>query len=142
MMKQEFESLIGKQVSDKDYEMIDRVYTFHPAISEVEGKKQIVDFYNAGGMALIRDMLETANIMSSLEKELGEAKAALEKVVCRIQNVKDNGIEYEKCRKDLLFAYYRSNSLDEWNFSRKMITGRYGSNIVEHLMEELKLRRK
>lgn len=43
MMKQEFENLIGKEVSDKDYEVIDRVYTFHPAISETEGKKQIAD---------------------------------------------------------------------------------------------------
>lgn len=65
MMKQEFENLIGKEVSDKDYEVIDRVYTFHPAISETEGKKQIADIYNAGGMAVIRGMLEAADIMNS-----------------------------------------------------------------------------
>lgn len=119
MMKQEFENLIGKEVSDKDYEVIDRVYTFHPAISETEGKKQIADIYNAGGMTVIRDMLEAADIMNSLEKELEEARAALEKVVRRIQNVKDNGIEYEQCRKDLLSAFDRSNSLEEWNFAKK-----------------------
>ena len=28
MMKQEFENLIGKQVSDKDYEVIDRLSAF------------------------------------------------------------------------------------------------------------------
>lgn len=103
MMKQEFENLIGKEVSDKDYEVIDRVYTFHPAISETEGKKQIADIYNAGGMTVIRGMLEAADIMNSLEKELEEARAALEKVVHRIQNVKDNGIEYEQCRKAFCF---------------------------------------
>lgn len=65
MMKQEFENLIGKEVSDKDYEVIDRVYTFHPAISETEGKKQIADIYNAGGMTVIRGMLEAADIMNS-----------------------------------------------------------------------------
>ena len=136
MMKQEFENLIGKEVSDKDYEVIDRVYTFHPAISETEGKKQIAD---AGGMTVIRGMLEAADIMNSLEKELGEARAALEKVVRRIQNVKDNGIEYEQCRKDLLSAFDRSNSLEEWNFARKLIADRYGSKRVEQLTEELKL---
>lgn len=139
MMKQEFENLIGKEVSDKDYEVIDRVYTFHPAISETEGKKQIADIYNAGGMAVIRGMLEAADIMNNLEKELEEARAALEKVVRRIQNVKDNGIEYEQCRKDLLSTFDRSNSLEEWNFARKLIADRYGSKRVEQLTEELKL---
>ena len=47
MMKQEFEKLIGKEVSEEDYSLIDRVYTFHPAISETEGKKQIAILYNA-----------------------------------------------------------------------------------------------
>lgn len=39
MMKQEFEKLIGKEVSEEDYSLINRVYSFHPAISETEGKK-------------------------------------------------------------------------------------------------------
>ena len=90
-------------------------------------------------MTVIRGMLEAADIMNSLEKELEEARAALEKVVHRIQNVKDNGIEYEQCRKDLLSAFDRSNSLEEWNFARKLIADRYGSKRVEQLTEELKL---
>jgi hypothetical protein len=39
MMKQEFESLIGKQVSDKDYEVIDRLSTLLPNTSATEGKE-------------------------------------------------------------------------------------------------------
>ena len=79
MMKQEFENLIGKQVSDKDYEVIDRLYTLLPVWPE--GKKQIADVYNAGGMALISYVLETVDIMNSLKKELEEAVADLEKVL-------------------------------------------------------------
>lgn len=140
MMKQEFENLIGKEVSDKEYAMIDRVYTFHPAISETEGKKQIADIYNAGGMVVIRGMLEAADIMDNLEKELEKAQIYVEKVKHRIQNVKDNGIEYEQCRKDLLSAFDRSNSPEEWSFARKLIADRYGSKRVEQLVEELKIK--
>lgn len=39
MMKQEFESLIGKQVSDKDYEVIDRLSTLLPNTSAAGGKE-------------------------------------------------------------------------------------------------------
>jgi hypothetical protein len=81
MMKQEFENLIGKQVSDKDYEVIDRLYTLLPDTSVAEGKKQIADVYNAGGMALVSYVLETVDIMNSLKKELEEAVADLEKVL-------------------------------------------------------------
>lgn len=81
MMKQEFESRIGKQVSDKDYEVIDRLSTLLPNTSAEEGKKQIADVYNVGGMALISYVLETIDIMSSLKKELEEAVADLEKLL-------------------------------------------------------------
>ena len=81
MMKQEFENLIGKQVSDKNYEVIDRLSTLFPDTSAAEVKKQIVDVYNAGGMELISYVLETADIMNSLKKELEEAVVDLEKVL-------------------------------------------------------------
>lgn len=32
MMKDEFEKLIGKTVSDCDYSIIEKVYTWHPSI--------------------------------------------------------------------------------------------------------------
>lgn len=81
MIKEEFENFIGKQVSDKDYEVIDRLYTLLPDTSVAEGKKQIADVYNAGGMALISYVLEIADIMNSLKKELEEVVADFEKVL-------------------------------------------------------------
>lgn len=38
MMKNEFEKLIGKTVSDEEYSTIEYVYTWHPAIADVGGK--------------------------------------------------------------------------------------------------------
>lgn len=38
MQKREFEEKIGTQVLDEEYEDIEYVYMWHPAIKEVEGK--------------------------------------------------------------------------------------------------------
>lgn len=139
MMKHEFEKLIEREVSEDEYSMINRVYTYHPAISETEGKKQIADIYNAGGMSTIRSMVETADIMLALEEELSNARMIFERVKTRIQNVKENGIEYEQCRRDMLAAFDRSVSPQEWDFSKKLLADRYGSKKVEQVNEELKL---
>jgi hypothetical protein len=53
MTKQEFKSLTTREFTDKEYEAIETVYTFHPAISETEGKKQIASLY---------DTLNTGNL--------------------------------------------------------------------------------
>lgn len=139
MMKHEFEKLIEREVSEDEYSMINRVYTYHPAISETEGKKQIADIYNAGGMSTIRSMVETADIMFALEEELSNARMIFERVKTRIQNVKENGIEYEQCRRDTLAAFDRSVSPQEWDFSKKLLADRYGNKMVEQVNEELKL---
>lgn len=41
MTKQEFQKRIGAEISQKDYSIVEHVYTWHPSISEVEGKEQI-----------------------------------------------------------------------------------------------------
>ena len=41
MTKQEFQKRIGAEISQKDYSNVEHVYTWHPSISEVEGKTQI-----------------------------------------------------------------------------------------------------
>ena len=38
MTKQEFQKRIGAEISQKDYSIVEHVYTWHPSISEVEGK--------------------------------------------------------------------------------------------------------
>lgn len=41
MTKQEFQKRIGAEISQKDYSIVEHVYTWHPSISEVEGKEQM-----------------------------------------------------------------------------------------------------
>ena len=47
MTKQEFQKRIGAEISQKDYSIVEHVYTWHPSISEVEGKEQICQCVDA-----------------------------------------------------------------------------------------------
>lgn len=81
MMKEEFEAVANTTVSAEDYAKIEYVYTFHPLIPEVGGKKKIADIYNLGGMMLIRDMMETARKAERLENH----KAYIRSEISRLQ---------------------------------------------------------
>lgn len=52
MTKQEFQKRIGAEISQKDYSIVEHVYTWHPSISEVEGKEQIAE---------LREMVKEVN---------------------------------------------------------------------------------
>lgn len=78
-------------VSDTDYALIERVYTFHPAISETEGKRQIAELYVNFGMVLIMDMLPRAEVMATKERELREARAELSRIQEEIEEIKRGG---------------------------------------------------
>ena len=49
MTKQEFKALTKRDFTDKEYETIETVYTFHPSISETEGRKQIANLFDNFG---------------------------------------------------------------------------------------------
>lgn len=100
MTKQEFMSKVAEAtpkkkeipvVSDTNYALIERVYTFHPAISETEGKRQIAELYVNFGMVIIMDMLPRAEVMATKERELREARAALNRIQEEIEEIKRGG---------------------------------------------------
>ena len=78
-------------VSDTNYALIERVYPSHPAISETEGKRQIAELYVNYGMVLIMDMLPRAGVMATKERELREARAALNRIREEIEEIKKGG---------------------------------------------------
>ena len=88
MMKHEFEDLIGQPVSDKEYGTIEYVYTWYPAISEIDGKAQIARLYTNFGMPIIEDMVERAGKMEKLENELGIAKNQVTIIQNRIKELR------------------------------------------------------
>lgn len=77
--------------TDEEYEIIEKVYTFHPSISITEGKRQIAELYVNFGMSIIQDMKPRAAIMEKKEKELRAARAALEEVQKEIAEIRAGG---------------------------------------------------
>lgn len=74
MTKQEFEERTTRPVSEKEYKIIEKVYTWHPSISETDGKNQIAMLYETFGMDFIRGMEEAADWMINLDKEEREIR--------------------------------------------------------------------
>ena len=62
-------------VSDDDFKVIEFVYTYYPAISEVQGKEQIALLYMTFGMTVINDMKPRALKARELECKIAKARA-------------------------------------------------------------------
>ncbi|MBP2071181.1 hypothetical protein [Thermoanaerobacterium butyriciformans] len=80
MTKQEFKRLSKRDFTDAEYEAIETVYTFHPAISETEGKQQIASLYDTFGFRIIADMLPTAIKAKEYEEQIAQKKRELGKL--------------------------------------------------------------
>ena len=87
MTKQEFEKRIGAEISQKDYSIVEHVYTWHPSISEVEGKEQIAELYKSFGMPIIKNMMEAANYAETLDRAMTQAQRQVEELRKRIIRV-------------------------------------------------------
>ncbi len=90
MMKAEFEGILGKEVTVEEYEVIEEVYNFHPAISETEGKEEIVALYRLGGMGLMREMQPAAWKMENLERQARELLTGLNTVRAEQEKIRQS----------------------------------------------------
>jgi hypothetical protein len=78
MTKQEFENIIQTECPEDAFKTINFVYTFHPSISETEGKQQIAYLFNTFGMRIIADMHLTAVKAQELEDKIRNTRASLD----------------------------------------------------------------
>lgn len=88
MTKQEFEERIEATVSASQYDLIEEVYTFHPSISNVDGKEQIATIYKMFGMRIIFDMIPTAREAKRLDLEMRRASGVLEQLKSELAELK------------------------------------------------------
>lgn len=91
MLKQEFENLIGAEVSQKDYDLIEFVYTWHPSIRD---KQHCADLYKVGGLWIFRDMEARAADAEDLDDKLG----AINKQIAKLEEQKRDLIEADRLR--------------------------------------------
>jgi hypothetical protein len=86
MMKNEFIERVRQinggiypEFTNEDWEIIEKVYNYHPSINEVTGKDQIAYLYFHFGMRVIKDMYPTAEEAESLEHKLLSLRNELER---------------------------------------------------------------
>lgn len=93
MTRQEFENLAGVSVSVDDYKVIETVYAWHPCISEVNGKNEIVKLFQWGGMRIMHDMFHAATKTRDLREELDEHLLEAERLKQDIRDVETGKYE-------------------------------------------------
>lgn len=94
MLKQEFldrvENITGKRpvVSNDDYNIIEYVYNYYPTIDDVNGKFQIATIYVYGGMPVIYDMMNRANMAQTIECNIASERANLNASLESLESLK------------------------------------------------------
>ena len=96
MLREEFEALVGKEVSPDEYAEIEFVYNFHPAILEVGGKARIAELWKVGGLGLILSMKACAieaeerdNRMAAIRAEISSLNRELTELLSIDQSIRD-----------------------------------------------------
>lgn len=70
MMKNEFENLIHGSVTDEEYELIENVYMWHPAIRNTSGKEEVAELYKSFGIVIFYDMYPRAKKAKDIEDNI------------------------------------------------------------------------
>ncbi len=97
MKKEEFEDLVGQALSDWDYEIVETVYQYHPAIRETSGKEEVAELYKSFSMTIFYDMIGRAERNRDLESALRCAQAEADRIREEMnQNGTSIGLDYSQ----------------------------------------------
>lgn len=56
--------------TDQEYKLIEKVYCYHPSISDIDGKSQCARLYASFGIRIFKDMEATADKAARLEMKI------------------------------------------------------------------------
>ncbi len=147
MTREEFDRILTEnggnpeEVSEPMYKDIEFVYTFHPAISETDGKTHIAKLFITGGIAVIRDMKETAVMARGIEEDLRMLRAKEAILKNRMEMLKDGNKSVENALSDLM-EVYGSGTVDESKEMYKradVLKSVYGEMVVSIALDYLKM---
>lgn len=137
MQKQEFEQLIQTTIPDEEYRIIEKVYVWHPAISNMEGKSQIADLYRDYGMAIIKNMEETADTMIELDRQEQDIRKQLEGIRERKVRVAAGNLSYERARTAVEKAFNVSGAEADFRDRMNFLKTIFGSETVVEVEKDL-----
>lgn len=98
MTRQEFLKEVNKilpkgkridAITDEEYAVIEKVYAWHPSISNTDGKSEIAYLYVNFGWVLIVDMLRRAKAVEEKENEINRLQRDLEVSINRLKKEKE-----------------------------------------------------
>ena len=84
--------------TDKDFDVIQFVYDYHPSIDCTNGKDQIARLYSEFGMRIIWDMFDTAKRAQEIANERRHLRLQLEKLDKEYSTLKQGGVANEKTK--------------------------------------------
>ena len=70
MTKSELEEMIGGSVTDEEYQLIEEVYMWHPAIRNTSGKEEVAELYKSFGIVIFYDMYPRAKKAKDIEDNI------------------------------------------------------------------------
>ena len=88
MMKTEFEDLIHGVVTDEEYELIETVYMWHPAIRNTSGKEEVAELYKSFGIIIFRDMYPRAMKLKEIDEEIRSLNRAKDSLIAKRERLK------------------------------------------------------
>lgn len=88
MTKQEFEQMAG-EVNEETFGIVNFVYTFHPSISEVDGKRQVADLFQTFGVRVFLDMTPTAHKAKALDEDIRKKTAELDALIESLSSLRN-----------------------------------------------------
>lgn len=88
MMKNEFEEMIGGSVTDEEYQLIEEVYMWHPAIRTASGKEEVAELYKSFGLIIFKDMYTRAMKVKDIEEEIRSLDRAKNSLVEELERLK------------------------------------------------------
>lgn len=88
MTKSEFEDLIHGSVTDEEYELIETVYMWHPAIRNTSGKEEVAELYKSFGIVIFYDMYPRAMKLKEIDEEIRSLNRAKDSLMARRERLK------------------------------------------------------
>lgn len=78
-------------ISEKDYKLIEYVYTWHPCVGATQGKEQVARLYHDFGMRIFADMLDTARRNQFLDEDIQRTRNHLSELLDEAEELRKGG---------------------------------------------------
>mgnify|MGYP003292502259 CR=1 FL=1 len=100
MLKSEFDNLIEtRKPTDAEYNMIETIYMYHPAIDDVHGKMQVAQLWDIAGVTVFEDMLPRAEASKVIDNKIRELKRKIKELE-KMQSLSDYYQEVSWLKKE------------------------------------------